>query len=118
MDLQIEGKLSDNVNIRASISDSNIPIQNNGYSQQIEEFDRVFIELYSKKWRLKAGDINLSNKESHFLKFDKKVSGISLDIHPKDEKNKQHFKASGALVRGRFARNQFNGIDGNQGLIN
>lgn len=115
LDLQIDGKLSNNVRVRASISDSNIPIQNNGYSQQIQEFDRVFIELYSKKWGLKAGDINLSNKESHFLKFNKKVSGLSLDIHPKDDKDSQHFKASGALVRGRFARNQFNGIDGNQG---
>ena len=115
LDLQIDGKLSSNVSIRASISDSNIPIQNNGYSQQIQEFDRVFIELYAKKWGLKAGDINLSNKESRFLKFDKKVSGLSLDIYPKDDKDSQHFKASGALVRGRFARNQFNGIDGNQG---
>lgn len=115
LDLQIEGKLSNNVGIRAAISDSNIPIQNNGYSQQIQEFDRVFIEIYSKKWGLKAGDINLANNESRFLRFNKKVSGLSLDIYPKEEKDSQHFKASGALVRGRFTRNQFNGIDGNQG---
>lgn len=115
LDLQISGKLSKDVSIRASISDSNIPIQKNGYSQQIEEFDRVFIELYTSQWALKAGDILLSNNETNFMQFDKKVAGLSVDVTPDNTHAENHFKASGALVRGRFTRNQFTGIDGNQG---
>lgn len=115
LDLQISGKLSKDVSIRASISDSNIPIQKNGYSQQIEEFDRVFIELYTSQWALKAGDILLSNHETNFMQFDKKVAGLSVDVTPANTDAENHFKASGALVRGRFTRNQFTGIDGNQG---
>ncbi len=115
LDLQISGKLSKDVNIRASISDSNIPIQKNGYSQQIEEFDRVFIELYTSQWALKAGDILLSNNETNFMRFDKKVAGLSVDVTPTKPESENHFKASGALVRGRFTRHQFTGIDGNQG---
>ena len=115
LDLQISGKLSKDINIKASISDSNIPIQKNGYSQQIEEFDRIFIELFTNKWMLKAGDININNDETDFLRFDKKVAGVSVDVTPNGENSKNHFKASGALVRGRFSRYLFRGIDGNQG---
>lgn len=115
LDLQISGKISKDVTIKASISDSNIPIQKNGYSQQIEEFDRIFIELFTNQWSLKAGDINLNNTETDFLKFDKKVAGLSVDVTPTNTDSKNHFKASGALVRGRFTRYLFNGIDGNQG---
>lgn len=115
LDLQISGKLSKDVTIKASISDSNIPIQKNGYSQQIEEFDRIFIELFTNQWSLKAGDINLNNNETNFLKFDKKVAGLSVDVTPSKVDSENHFKASGALVRGRFTRHLFTGIDGNQG---
>jgi len=115
LDLQISGKLSKDVTIRASISDTNIPIQENGYSQKIEEFDRVFIELFTKNWSLKAGDIQLSNNETHFLKFDKKVSGLSVDLKLPNSDSETEIKASGALVRGRFTRQGFKGVEGNQG---
>jgi len=115
LDLQMSGKLSNDVTIRASISDSNIPIQENGYSQKIEEFDRVFIELFSEDWNLKAGDILLSNTETNFLKFDKKVAGLSVDSKFTGTDSKTHIKASGALVRGQFTRQEFKGIEGNQG---
>lgn len=115
LDLQISGKISKDITIKASISDSNIPIQKNGYSQKVEEFDRIFIELFTNEWSLKAGDINLNNNETDFLHFDKKVAGLSVDVTPTNTTSENHFKASGALVRGRFTRHLFNGIDGNQG---
>ena len=54
LDLQIAGKLSEKVTLRASITDTNIPFQENGYTQQLNEFDRVFIELFSDTWSLKV----------------------------------------------------------------
>lgn len=115
LDLQISGKLSDNVSIQASITDSSIPFQENGYSQKINEFDRVFIELYSDDWSLKAGDILLNNSESQFLKFDKKVAGLSVETKLKHENSTTDLFASGALVRGKFTRQEFKGSNGNQG---
>jgi hypothetical protein len=43
LDLQITGKISDKVSLRASIQDSNIPLQDGGYSQKLDEFDQIFI---------------------------------------------------------------------------
>ena len=72
LDLQIAGKLSDKVTLRASITDTNIPIQENGYTQQLNEFDRVFIELFSENWSIKAGDVNLEKYKYLFWKFQQK----------------------------------------------
>ena len=48
LDIEISGKLSDKVTLRANIFDTNIPIQENGYSQNITDFDRIFIEMYHR----------------------------------------------------------------------
>ncbi len=114
-DLQISGSLSKNVKIRASITDSNVPIQENGFTQQLNEFDRVFIEMYSKNWKVQAGDINLSNTENYFMHFTKKVAGVQLDVNSTNDERDIRFFASGALVRGEFARNTFVGQESNQG---
>ena len=112
MDINIEGKLSDKVAIRANIFDTNIPLQENGYSQSITDFDRIFIELYSKDWSVKAGDVNLKNESSYFLAFEKQVSG--LEVAASINTNTK-IAASGAIVRGQFSSYDFVGIEANQG---
>ena len=112
LDLNISGKLSKDVAIRAHIFDTNIPLQDNGYSQNITDFDRIFIELTSKKWRVKAGDLDLKNTESFFSPFTKKVSGLEVEAAIN---NKTSVLASGAIVRGKFASFKFIGKEGNQG---
>ena len=59
LDLQITGKLNEKVSLRASIQDANIPLQESGYSQRLDEFDQVFIELFSENWNIRAGDVDL-----------------------------------------------------------
>ena len=112
MDINIEGKLSDKVTIRANIFDTNIPLQENGYSQSITDFDRIFIELSSKNWRVKAGDVSLKNENSYFLAFEKQVSGLEVAASINDNTN---IAASGAIVRGQFSAYKFVGVEGNQG---
>ena len=80
LDLQISGKISDKVTLRASIQDNNIPLQEAGYSQKLDEFDQIFIELSSDKWSIRAGDLFLENRNSKFLNFNKKVQGLSSRI--------------------------------------
>ena len=115
LDLQISGKLNNKVTLRASIQDSNIPLQESGYSQRLDEFDQVFIELFSDKWKIRAGDIDLKNTESYYAAFSKRVQGLSLTTSSKNEVSEHITFASGALVRGQFTTSQFVAQEGNQG---
>ncbi|MEO5777667.1 MAG: hypothetical protein ABIQ27_12240 [Flavobacterium sp.] len=115
LDLQITGKISDKVSLRASIQDSNIPLQDNGYSQKLDEFDQIFIELFTDKWNIRAGDLFLENRQSKFLNFNKKVQGLSTHFTFGGEENKTDIFASAALVRGQYAKSAFTGQEGNQG---
>ncbi|TYB71808.1 hypothetical protein ES676_12410 [Bizionia saleffrena] len=115
LDLQITGKLNDKVSLRASIQDANIPLQESGYSQKLDEFDQVFIELFSDKWSIRAGDIDLENNNSYFANFSKRVQGLSLRATLGDEDAQTNLFAAGALVRGQFTSSQFTAQEGNQG---
>ena len=115
LDLQITGKLSDKVSIRASLQDSNIPLQDGGYSQQLDQFDNIFMELFSTNWNIRGGDIFLENRISKFLNFSKKVQGISTAFDFGTATNKTNVFTSAALVRGQYAKSSFTGIEGNQG---
>ncbi|QXP63328.1 hypothetical protein [Polaribacter sp. HaHaR_3_91] len=112
LDLEISGKLSKDVTLKANIFDTNIPIQENGYSQDITDFDRIFIEMFTDNWRVKAGDISLQNTKSYFLPFTKQVSGLLVEAQLNE-----NFKvaASGAVVRGRFSSYNITSVEGNQG---
>ena len=112
LDLTIKGNLSKDVTIKANIFDTNIPLQNNGYSQKITDFDRIFIEFEHKKWRVKSGDLDLKNTTSYFMPFSKKVSGLEVEAKISDNFNAL---ASGAVVRGKFGDYEFIGKEGNQG---
>lgn len=115
LDLQITGKISDKVSLRASILDSNIPLQEGGYSQKLDEFDQIFIELFSDKWNIRAGDLFLENRKSTFLNFNKKVQGLATRFTFGTPDKKTEVIASGALVRGQYAKSTFTGQEGNQG---
>ena len=115
LDLQIVGKISDKVTLKASIVDTNLPIQENGNTYKLNEFDRVFIELKSKNWSINAGDIYLSNIETSYLKFNKKVSGLAVNARIKNDNSTIDFQTSGAIVKGKYKKVQFNGQEGNQG---
>ncbi len=115
LDLQITGKISQRVSLRASIQDSNIPLQEGGYSQRLDEFDQIFIEMFSDNWNIRAGDLFLENRESRFLNFNKKVQGLSTTISFGKPEARTTIYTAAALVRGQYARSTFTGQEGNQG---
>ena len=112
LDLQIFGKLNDKVEITASIQDANIPLQDDGYSQKLDEFDQIFIELKSDNWKIRAGDIDLNNTNTYFGKFSKRIQGLLISAKINDNDNAY---LSGAIVKGQFKSSSITAQDGNQG---
>ncbi|TDO84265.1 hypothetical protein EV143_101713 [Flavobacterium chryseum] len=115
LDLQITGKISDKVSLRASLQDSNIPLQDGGYSQKLDQFDNIFMELFSDDWNIRAGDVFLENRKTQFLNFNKKVQGLSTSVDFDTEESKTNVFASVAFVKGQYAKSTFTGQEGNQG---
>ena len=116
LNLQLSGTISPTMKILASVTDDNIPIQPQGNTQQLQDFDKVFIQVSDEKWKLTAGDFWIKNKDSYFLKYHKRgqgihlenkiigINGIEIDI-----------ENSASISKGKFGRNVIQGIEGNQG---
>ncbi len=117
LNLQLSGKLSSDLNIVAAISDENIPIQPDGYSQQIQEFDKVYINVYNDNVNLIAGDFELEHTDGNFMRMYKKGKGGRATIisHTKSKPVKITNTISGAVSKGKYARNKVTAIEGNQG---
>jgi len=114
--LQLAGDLGNKIKVVAAISDDNIPIQPEGNTQLIQEFDRVFIKVSREKTSIIAGDYNLERPNSYFVNYFKKVKGLSGSNITNFGGNKQlSSNGSFAISRGKFARQTLDNKEGNQG---
>ncbi len=87
LNLQLEGAITDKLNIRASITDQNVPFQPEGNTQQLQDFDNVLIELYNDDFSLAAGDVVLQQRQSEFLRYYKNVQGLQFTSNYKLKEN-------------------------------
>ena len=116
LNLQLSGMISPTMKILASVTDDNIPIQPQGNTQQLQDFDKVFIEVSDQKWKLTAGDFWIKNKDSYFLKYHKRGQGIHLKNKIIGNNNIEiDVENSASISKGKFGRNVIQGIEGNQG---
>jgi hypothetical protein len=116
LNLQLNGYIGDSIQLNAAITDNNIPIQPDGTTQQLNEFDKVLLQFSKKTWELDLGDIDLRQNETYFLKFYQRLQGLSYQQQYNITQNtKGNTLFAGAISKGKFARNVFNGQEGNQG---
>lgn len=116
MVLQMSGKIGNDIEILAAISDDNLPIQPEGNTQQLNEFDKVFVQVKKDSTILTAGDFELTRPESYFMNFYKRTQGgmISNDFKTANGIRLSTTLAA-AVAKGRSGRQQFDGEEGNQG---
>ena len=109
--LQLAGKLNNEIDLLAVISDDNIPVQPEGNTQQLQEFDRVFIQVNNTNSKLIAGDFELKSRESYFLNYFKKGKGVLLST----QQNNYDITIGSAIAKGKYFKYEFLGTEGSQG---
>lgn len=116
LNLQMSGYLADSIQIAAAITDSNIPIQPDGNTQNLNEFDKVFIQFKKNGWHFDIGDIDIRQQQNYFLNYYSRLQGAAFEQESQVSPTiKNRFMVSGAIAKGKYTRNVFQGTEGNQG---
>ena len=117
LNLQLQGEISDDLKLTASITDQNIPYQPEGNTQQLRDFDNVFIRLEGKKSKITAGDIAIQNSDyPYFLRYYKNQQGFQLiDQRIINNRWQSSSQTSIGIAKGKFASIQLQPIEGVNG---
>jgi hypothetical protein len=111
LNLQLSGFITDDIQILASVTDDNLPIQPDGNTSQLQDFDQVYVKLFNESSSLVAGDFQIAERDDHFVRFQKRSRGANFET----AWDQYQVQASMAVSKGKFARNVIQGIEGNQG---
>lgn len=117
LNLQLSGMLTEDIEIKANISDKNIPIQPEGNSRIIQDFDKIFIQLkYKNQFALNAGDIDIVKPEGYFLSVNKRILGMEFIAENKFKSNDILYnKVGGGVTKGKYVRYTLSVTEGVQG---
>ncbi len=114
--IQLAGMITDDIEVKAAITDNSIPIQPEGNTAQLQEFDKVFIQLRKDQHYLTVGDFDLVSPPSYFMKFQRNMQGASYKgLQEIEDKGIASGMASFAISRGKFVINNITAQEGNQG---
>lgn len=109
--LQLSGKLSDEIEIVAALTDENSPIQPEGNTERLDELDKVFIQIKHKNASGTFGDYDLNRRSGEFGKINRKLQGLLGEFMFDDINGYTAFASS----KGKFNTNKLSGLDGVQG---
>jgi len=119
MNLQLSGFLAKDLEIKANITDKNVPIQPEGNTRVIQDFDKIFIHLnYRNQWMVKGGDIDIIKPNGYFLVANRKLlgmEGVANNYLGTDSVYHLQNSAGGGVAKGKYIRQKLvvsNGLQG------
>lgn len=111
LNINVSGKVAENVQIIAALTDQTTPIQPEGTTQNLQEIDKVFVQITSPHFSATMGDYTLDFSGSQFAQYSRKLQGAMGNARFQNLQG----TFSGAVSRGKYISQSFSGQEGNQG---
>lgn len=109
--LTILGQLTDDISVRAFLSDDNLPVIPEGNTEELRDIDKVLVEMKAKNWSATLGDFVAQRSGSTYGNYRRKLQGFTLDAHP----GQADFEVLAGSPRGLYRTLQIRGQEANQG---
>lgn len=117
-DLTISGPIGGGFTLEAAISESDMPVDDDGATRQISELSNASISIRKGNSMFSAGDIFLNQYGTEFINYNKKIKGFRLSTLSPIKKGKTdsvYISTATANLKGRYRRQQICGIENSQG---
>ncbi len=101
LNLEMTGEITNGLWIKAYVSDQDIPIQPEGVTQNVQDLDKIYVQLYTERSGLTMGDIAMSDT-LYYLKYSRNLQGISV-YHDNKDTLKKGFRVGAGISKGKFA---------------
>ncbi|MBI87210.1 MAG: hypothetical protein CMG63_03920 [Candidatus Marinimicrobia bacterium] len=108
--MQLNGKLLKDINISGVLTDQSFPLQAEGSTQELKDFDKVFLKVQHPNFELEAGDIEYSFSDNMYT-INRKLEGLKNQFHYKKWSSSSIYANS----KGQFHFIEIKGRDGDQG---
>ena len=105
------GNITDEIEVNGVLSDQSLPFQPEGTTTELDEIDKVFVEVRGAGFHTVLGDQVLAHDAGEWVRFRRRVSGARGELR----RWKGAVEAAGTVTAGRFATQRFVGEEGNQG---
>lgn len=109
--LNVAGTIVPGVEVTASLTDQNTPIQPEGNTQTLQEIDKVFIHIQAPHVETTLGDLVVTQQSTFFGAYQRKLQGITGSLALPSS----NITLTAAATKGEFTGNYFTGEEGNQG---
>ncbi len=109
--MQLAGKLTNDVDVTAALTDETSPIQPEGNTKTLQEFDNVFVTIKSPHIVGTLGDFEMSEQGTEFGVINRKLQGAMGTANY----GSSSVMLSGAVSTGKFITQQITPIDGSLG---
>ncbi len=110
--MELSGEVADGVEVQAVLTDENTPIQPEGTTQRLSDFDRVYVQLDTRRGQARLGDIDLAFTGTEFAPYVRKLQGAAISANASSVFSGT---LAGATARGLFQSQDLPALEGVQG---
>ncbi len=111
LDLDVSGEVASGVELRAILTDRDLPLQPQGDTETLNELDKILLEVRSKSLAATLGDYDVQAFGGSFLSYSKRLEGVKAE----GRHDGREFVMAAAVAKGEFISLPVPALEGKQG---